>query len=220
VGDRADGERVDRGPLREAVGSGRSGTLPVKHAVLGLIVERRGYGYELAQRLSERLGPRLAVPEGTVHSAIKSLKGAGHINVVKRSLRGDQVAVWYGATDGGLEEYEAWLDEPVAREPVRGELFLKFAMIDATRVPRLREQFERLELECLAAIGAHTRARPLGDELTDPVSLQTAARLLLDSGALDRLNADLMFVKRTLGVLRWAEAQGSVPRARLLEAVS
>jgi hypothetical protein len=103
---------------------------------------------------------------------------------------------------------------------VRREVYLKFAMIDATRVPRLLEQFQRLELECLAAIAAHTRARPLADELTDPVTLQTAARLLNESGALDHLNADLMFVKRTLGVLRWAEAEGSVPRAKLLEAVS
>jgi DNA-binding PadR family transcriptional regulator len=194
--------------------------MPVKHAVLGLIAERRGYGYELSQRLSERLGPRLAVPEATVHSSIKTLKTAGHIEVVRRSFRGEQAAIWYGATEGGLEEYEAWLDEPVVREPVRREVYLKFAMIDATRVPRLLEQFRRLELECLAAIAAHTRARPLADELADPVTLQTAARLLNESGALDHLNADLMFVKRTLGVLRWAEAEGSVPRDKLLEAVS
>lgn len=220
MGDRVDGSVFDRGLLREGVASGRNGTLPVKHAVLGLLVERRGYGYDIAQRLSERLGPRLSVPEGTVHSSIRSLKQAAHIEVVRRTFRGDQMAVWYGATEAGVGEYAAWLDEPVAREPVRGELYLKFAMIDATRVPRLREQFERLELECLAEIGTHTRSRPLANELTDPVSLRTAARLLLDSAVLDRLNADLMFVERTLGVLRWAEAQGAVPRARLLEAMS
>jgi len=194
--------------------------MPVKQAVLGLIVERRGYGYDIHNRLSQRLGPRLMVPEGTVHSAIRSLRTARHITVVERRFRGEQVAVVYGATPDGAREYEAWLDEPVVHEPVRSEWFLKFAMIDATRVPRLREQFEGLELECLAAIATHTRARPLADELTDPVSLQTAARLLIDSGALDRLNADLMLVKRALGVLRWAEAEGSVPRDRLLEAVS
>lgn len=194
--------------------------MPVKHAVLGLIVERRGYGYDIHNRLSQRLGPRLMVPVGTVHSALRNLKSGGQIEVVDRRFRGEQVAVVYGATTAGEQEYKSWLDEPVAREPMRGEWFLKFAMIDAARVPRLREQFERLELECLAAIGAHTQSRALADELTDPVSLQTAARLLIDSGALDRLNADLMFVKRTLGVLRWAETQGAIPRDRLLEAVS
>jgi len=194
--------------------------MPVKHAVMGLIVERPGYGYDLHNRLSHRLGPRLAVPEATVHSSIKSLRGSGHIEVVRRSFRGEQAAIWYGATEGGRDWYADWLDEPVVREPVRREVYLKFAMIDATRVPRLLEQFRRLELECLAAIAAHTRARPLADELSDPVTLQMAARLLNESGALDHLNADLMFVKRTLGVLRWAEAEGSVPRDKLLEAVS
>ncbi|HET6448981.1 MAG TPA: PadR family transcriptional regulator [Conexibacter sp.] len=193
----------------------------MKHAVLGLLVERRGYGYELTQRLSERLGSRLAVPEGTVHSSIKSLKGAGHIEVVRRSFRGDQVAVWYGATDGGVEEYETWLDEPLGREPVRDDLYLKFAMVDARRLSKFTREFQRLELECVTEIAVHTRAAPLADELSDPVSWEVARRLLLNSRALDHLNGDLAFIRRTLGVLRWAEAQdGSVPRTRLLEAVS
>ena len=194
--------------------------MPVKHAVLGLLVERRGYGYEIAQRLDRRLGPHLAVAEGTVHSALKTLRNAGHIEVVRRSWRGEQAAIWYGATRRGAAHYDAWLDEPMTREPVRGELYLKFAMTDTCRLPRLRKQFERLEMECLADIAMRTRSRPLADELTDSVSMHTAALLLIESGALDRLTADLRFIKRTLGVLRWAEAQGVVPRAKLLEAVT
>jgi len=194
--------------------------LPVKHAVLGLLVERRGWGYDIHNRLSERLGPRLAIPEGTVHSSIRSLKRDGHVEVAGRKVRGEQVAVLYAATEAGCDEYESWFNEPVVRAPLRGELYLKFAMINAARVPRLRAEFERLELECLAEIGARARARPLADELSDPVPLPMVGRLLLDSGALDQLNAELMFIKRALGVLRWAETQGTVPRGRLLEAVS
>jgi DNA-binding PadR family transcriptional regulator len=194
--------------------------LPVKHAVLGLLVERRGYAYEVSQRLDERLGPHLAVTEGTVHSAMKTLRNAGHIEEVRRSWRGAQAAVWHAATDAGAAHYDEWMNETVAREPVRGELYLKFAMIDTRRLPRLREQFERLERECVADIAMQTRGRPLGDTLTDPVSMHTAAMLLIESAALDRLTGDLRFIKRTLTVLRWAETQGAVPRATLLEAVS
>jgi DNA-binding PadR family transcriptional regulator len=193
--------------------------LPVKHAILGLLVERRGYGYDLMRRLEGRLGPGLAIPEGTVFSSLRSLKEAGHVEIVRRTLRGEQVAVWYGATAEGVGHFEQWMDQPVAREPLRGELYLKFAMIDARRVPAMREAFERLELECLADIARQARSQSL-DDLTDAVTLQTACRLLLDSGVLDHLNADLMFVRRTLGVLRWAEREGTVPRVRLLEAVS
>lgn len=31
--------------------------MSLKHAVLALVVERRGYGYDLAHRLEERVGP-------------------------------------------------------------------------------------------------------------------------------------------------------------------
>jgi DNA-binding PadR family transcriptional regulator len=195
--------------------------LSVKHAVLGLIVERRGYGYEIANRLSERLGPRFVIPEGTVHSSIRGLKRAGHIKVVDRKFRGEQVAVVYGATETGVAEYRGWLDGPLLSEPVRDELYLKFAMVDVGRLSKFRQEFERLELECVAEIAACTRNIPLADELGDLVSWGVARRLLLDSRALDHLTSDLAFIRRTLGVLQWAESQdGSVPRDRLLEAVS
>ncbi|MBS1870533.1 MAG: PadR family transcriptional regulator [Actinobacteria bacterium] len=221
TGDRADVERVDRAAPREAVGCGRRATLPVKHAVLGLLMERAGYGYDVANRLSERLGPGVPVSEGTVHSSIKSLRNEGYIELVRRTFRGDQVAVWYSATRSGAGRYHGWLDEPLVLEPVRDELYLKFAMVDVGRLPRFRAEFKRLELECLAEIAVHTRGYPLADDLADPVSWGVARRLLLDSRALDHLNGNLAFIRRTLGVLRWAEEQGgTVPRDRLLEAVS
>jgi len=191
----------------------------VKHAILGLLVERRGYGHELVSRLEDRLGPGFAVSPGTVYASLKTLKDDGHIEVVRRTMRGDQVRVYYGTTPEGVEHFNGWMDEPLSREPLRGELYLKFAMTDICRVPMLREAFERLELECLAEIARYARGQNLADELTDPVPFDTATRLLLDSGVLDRLNADRAFIRRTLDVLRWAEETGTVPRAMLLEAV-
>lgn len=196
--------------------------MAVKHAVLGLLMERRGYGYEVTQRLSERLGPQFAVPRGTVQSAIDALYKADEIDVVRRTRRGDQVAVWYGTNERGAGTFNTWLDGPLSREPMRDDLYLKFAMVDVRRLPKFIAEFERLELECVAEIAALTHGRPLADEMADPVTWDTASRLLLDSRALDHLNGDLAFLRRTVSVLRWAESQDTVavPRARLLEAVS
>lgn len=193
--------------------------MAVKHAVLGLLVERRSYGYELVSRLEDRLGPGFGVPAGTVFASLKTLKQDGHIRVVNKVTRGEQVRVYYDPTPAGVDHFEAWMDEPISREPLRGELYLKFALAGIGRVPMLRDAFERLERECLTELARCARSRNLADELTDPVPLDTATRLLLDSGVLDRLNADHAFIRRTLGVLRWAEAEGKVPRAMLLEAV-
>jgi DNA-binding PadR family transcriptional regulator len=193
--------------------------LAVKHAVLGLLVERRSYGYELVSRLEARLGPGFAVPAGTVFTSLKTLKDEGYIEVVHKASRGEQVRVYYDTTPEGVEHFESWMDEPLSREPMRGELYLKFALTDISRVPMLREAFERLDLECLAEIARYARSQNLADESRDPVPYDIVSRWLLDSCVLDRLNAERAFIRRTLGVLRWAEAEGAVPRAMLLEAV-
>jgi DNA-binding PadR family transcriptional regulator len=191
----------------------------MKHAVLGLLVERRGYGHELVARLEDRLGPGFTVPPGTVYTSLETLERAGHIREVRRVMRGRQARVYFDATPDGTQNFAEWLEEPPVREPMRGELFLRLAMADPQHLPTLREGLERLELECLAAMAQHTRSRDLVDELSDPVPWATAARWLLDSGTLDRLNGDLNWIKRALGVLGDAQANGTVARAKLMEAV-
>jgi len=195
--------------------------LPVKHAVLGMLMERPSYGYAIANRLSERLGPELAISESTVHTSLRSMKARGEVEVVGRRFRGEQTATVFAPTQKGVDLYERWLGKPLARTRMRDDLYLKFALVDPDRLPKFREEFQRLELECVEEIAAHTVGVPLTHDLSDPVSWRAARRLLLDSRALDHLNGDLAFIRRTLGVLRWADAQGgTVPRDRLLEAVS
>jgi len=36
--------------------------MSAKHAILGLVIERPGYGYQLAQRLEERFGSSAFAP--------------------------------------------------------------------------------------------------------------------------------------------------------------
>ena len=55
----------------EAVSEGGS-RLSAKYAVLGLVIERPGYGYQLAQRLQERFGSCAFAPSG-VYSALDQL---------------------------------------------------------------------------------------------------------------------------------------------------
>ena len=52
--------------------------MSVKHAVLGLVIERPGYGYELIQRLEQRIeGWRPS--ETAVYPALRSLRMEGMI---------------------------------------------------------------------------------------------------------------------------------------------
>ncbi len=46
--------------------------MSAKYAILGLVIERPGYGYQLAQRLEERFGSSSFAPSG-VYSALDQL---------------------------------------------------------------------------------------------------------------------------------------------------
>lgn len=192
--------------------------MALKHAVLGMLVDRENYGHRLTVLLQRRLGPGFAVDSGTVYASLRNLEREGHVYVTRRETRGGQIRVYYRASPGGLDHFEEWMDGPLSREPLRGEMFLRFAMADVDRAPRLKAAFERLERECLNEIALHT-ITDLAGTVRDPVSWVVASRLLLDSGQIDRLNAELSFIKRTLSVLRWAEDQGIMPAAMLMEVV-
>lgn len=195
--------------------------MPVKHAVLGLLLERRAYGHDLLTRLDARLGPGFEIPPGTVYTALGSLERDGHVREVRRASSGKRERVYYEATEQGIEHFEEWMAEPfVAQESLRGEMYLKLALVDAARIPALRAQFERLERTVMASIARATNAPGLADDAADPVPPEVVFRWLLDSRALDHLNGDRAFIRRTLEMLDYLEANGSVPRRKLLEAVS
>ena len=51
--------------------------MPLKHAVLALIAERRGYGYDLVQRFEERVGPGWRLNPSAVYPALDQLERDG-----------------------------------------------------------------------------------------------------------------------------------------------
>lgn len=187
----------------------------LKHAVLGMLVPRPAYGHMLVNQLEERLGPGFALDSGSIYASLRNLEEAGHIRVKKRESRGHQVRVYYEITPDGRRHYDEWLAAPLSRDPLRSDVYFRFAMAERAQVPTLRLAFEQLERECLTDIGRCTRIN-LAETLTDPVTWDAAQGLLLHSGVLDRLNAERAFIRRTLSFLRWAEANDVLPRDMLL----
>jgi DNA-binding PadR family transcriptional regulator len=194
--------------------------VPVKHVVLGLLLDRRAYGHELRGRLDERLGPGFEIPAGTFYTALGTLEREGHVREVKRAARANRERVYYEVTEAGRAEFDAWVADPFPQEALRGEAYLKVAIVDRARIPGLRAQFEALEHRILGQIAEATNAPELVDEATDPLPPEIVVRWLLDSRTLDHLNGERAFIRRTLRVLDHLEANGRVPRRKLLEAVS
>lgn len=127
--------------------------MSVKHAVLGLVIERPGYGYELIQRLEQRIeGWRPS--ETAVYPALKSLRAEGMIRARDEAVAGTAVSahrsvVWYEATEAGRDEFRAWVRAPTDVPPQRDPFWLKVAFASAEDLPRLVELARDLEGACL-----------------------------------------------------------------------
>jgi DNA-binding PadR family transcriptional regulator len=169
--------------------------MSIKHAVLGLLVERRGYGYELMQRLEERLGPAWQLNPSSVYAALDYLEAkdlvASRAREEPGSVSRGQRRVVYEATPAGRAAFEKWVRDPASRlEPVRSEILLKLITARAEDVPALLQTIDHAESgaralceECRSLAG-HSRHES-----------GAGARKLVVGAAILRLDAELRWLQ-------------------------
>ncbi len=191
--------------------------MSMKYAVLGMLIERRGYGYDLANRLQRRLGPGFRAAYGAVYVSLDQLAKEQLVAESKRVQVGRQVKVYYAATPAGEERFRAWMREAPSREPLRGELYLKLAVAQGADLSLLRDELERLERECLRDIEAQ-QALIAGPDGDGPVRWEEAVRWLADSAVIERLHSDLRWIRMAIRTVASVTDDGSVPRSALARA--
>src|ERR1700704_6139993 len=129
--------------------------MSAKHAVLGLVIERPGYGYQLAQRLEERFGSSGFAPSG-VYSALDQLsrdrlvRSAGEMGPGPAKRAAPRTI--YEATEQGVCHFEDWMLEASPTPPLRDELHMKIALCRPGDVPRLIEVVHGQELGCMGRL--------------------------------------------------------------------
>jgi DNA-binding PadR family transcriptional regulator len=129
--------------------------MSAKHAVLGLVIERPGYGYQLAQRLDERFGSSGFAPSG-VYSALDQLsrddlvRSAGEMGAGPARRAAPRTI--YEATEQGVDHFEAWMLDPSPAPPLRDELHMKIALCRPRNLPRLIEMVAGQEQVCLGRL--------------------------------------------------------------------
>jgi DNA-binding PadR family transcriptional regulator len=135
--------------------------MSAKHAVLGLVIERPGYGYDLARRLEERCGSWGWERSG-VYSALDQLARDGHVRTEKAkganaSGRSAPRAI-YESTPAGVDYFREWMLRSSSPSPVRQELDLKILFSGPELLPRLIEQTWAQEQMCMDHLRALTAA--------------------------------------------------------------
>ncbi len=144
----------------------------MRGALLGLLLERPGHGYDLANRLIASLGETWRIDPNDIYRLLERLENEGLVSSVQEPRRGNErrMLVVYHPTEQSTGALECWMETLLPREPVRPSLHAKLAVARPEDVPRLLLALRECERECseLAQL-----VRPSDDEVRSWVALRT-----------------------------------------------
>jgi DNA-binding PadR family transcriptional regulator len=152
----------------------------VNWALLGLVIDRPSYAYELAQRFERTYENALALSSVShVYIAVGALQERGLVEEIAGTRSGRQPKPHYRATEKGMREYTDWLVEQIGEDRQRQRLFVLQLAALARRPEVALEVMDRYEKRCLAE-AAKTPLR--GEEPAGHSAL--AAQLLTEENRL------------------------------------
>lgn len=127
---------------------------PINWALLGLVIQRPSYGYELVQRFERTYGDALELSSASqIYTALDTLARRSLIeSVPSEEQHGRQPKPHYRATDEGTRSYEQWLVHQLRQERRRSRMFAQqLAMLPPEAALRV---LDRCEQACLAQASA------------------------------------------------------------------
>jgi DNA-binding PadR family transcriptional regulator len=141
-------------------GNGDVSGLSTKHVVLGLLIERPGYGYDLIKRVRTRFG-YLGLSESFVYRTLERLETEGCIeDIGEKAIGGTRRGaprVRYRATAVGRQQFKDWMTTPSQRAVVRDTLQAKLGLSEPDDLPELLAQAEAQAADCVAELAALRR---------------------------------------------------------------
>lgn len=206
--------------------------MPMKHAVLGLLVERRGYGYDLIRRFNDRFGAAWDLNQSTVYAALDDLYDAGLVTALDQSgvaAKGGRGRgapsrsrkVIYVATAEGRENFLTWLTAPIGKvQPIRSEVFLKIALATQEHALPLLEVIDAHIDACANTLAERLAGYRLDAGGAHEVSWSVAAGYFINDAGLARLQGDLAWLRRVRAGVEALRVHGSVPLSMLAPASS
>jgi DNA-binding PadR family transcriptional regulator len=168
------------------------GSSPLKGALLGMLLQRPGHGYDLANRLNRRLGPAWQIEAKGLYPMLQQLERAGLVSSEAVACNGPTGRrIVYHPTERARSALKEWMAAGAATEPLRVELHAKLAVARGEDVPQLLAALDCHERECLALLSASA------EEFPRPRSWAALSMSLTRAAALTRLRAELDWVVLT-----------------------
>ncbi len=125
-------------------------------ALLGLIIERPSYAYELARRFEHAYGDTLSLSSVShAYAALGTLQDRALIEELPGTRAGRQPKPHYRATAEGVRSYQDWLVAQAQEERQRSRLFARqLAVLEPRAALAVLERYEQARLD--------TKLIPLG----------------------------------------------------------
>jgi DNA-binding PadR family transcriptional regulator len=129
-------------------------TSPVNWALLGLVISRSSYGWELAHRFERTYGDVLPLSSDShIYTALNKLEERGLIETVPGAGLARQPKPHYRATPLGTRGYEEWLVAQIEVERRRQELWVRQLTVFANDPEAALTVIDRFEHEYLKPAG-------------------------------------------------------------------
>ena len=183
----------------------------VNWALLGLVIKRSGYGYELVQRFERAYGDSIELSsQSQIYVALDALESRDLVEKIEPEpdlAATRQPKPRYHATEEGLRCYQEWLVAQVEQERSRSRLFAsQLAMLPADRALAVLDRFEQACLDGASSTPAGAGRAHSGERGAGNVS----ERLTVEDERLT-LDARLMWIQYA----RWQLSSPPAPsRAR------
>jgi DNA-binding PadR family transcriptional regulator len=124
-----------------------------KHALLGLLLHKPAYRYQLGDRLQKRLGPAWRINSGQLYQTIRQLAADGLIERVDSAPDDQDERHVFAITAAGAEEFERWFEEsPSGTRLLRRPLLVKITFAGPERLESALKQIVAYEQECTARV--------------------------------------------------------------------
>jgi DNA-binding PadR family transcriptional regulator len=155
----------------------------VNWALLGLVIDRPSYAYELAQRFERTYEDAITLSSVShVYMALSALRSRDLVEEIAGTRSGRQPKPHYRATEKGVREYRDWLVEQISEDRQRQRLFvLQLAALSRNPAMALEiiDRFERRYLQEAAGTPL-----PAGDATAPDGAAQLTTRLVSEQNRL------------------------------------
>lgn len=134
----------------------------LRGTLLALIIERPSHGYELAARLSRRLGPSWQVTPKQIYPLLDQLQAGGLVTGahVAGPDRSRQTKTVYSPTEAARDVLDRWMESGVEKGPLREEMWARVACAGRAHAIQVLDALDRYERQILEQIEANDEDDP------------------------------------------------------------